>query len=189
MDESAAEEPISVPTKPDKSDQTRKKKRTSKNTDETDSVKSSETNEEKNERLVASETSNDQKSRSESPADEYNVVDYNTLIPAIAMDCGSDSESKSEPPSTQPIIIKKIVRNDKVCCITYFADYKHFSFKKTTIQRKYFNYFTCYNRLIRLTYWNLQKHSIIIAYEFLLECFTSQNELNKSGSTRIYKNV
>lgn len=117
MDESAAEEPISFPSKTDKLDPTKKKKKLNKNTDETDSINSVENIDEKNDRLLPSETNSEQKSRSESPSDEYNVVDYNTLIPAIAMDCGSDNESKSEPPNTQPVIIKKIFRNDKVCFI------------------------------------------------------------------------
>lgn len=110
MDESAAEQPISVPVKSDKMEQTKKKKKVEK----TNSQNSSENIDEKNDRLHSTATNNETKSRSESPTDEYNVVDYNTLIPAIAMDCGSDTESKKEPPKTEPIILKKVSQIDKV---------------------------------------------------------------------------
>lgn len=113
MDESAAEEPISVPNKPDRFEQSRKKKKANKNSSETDSQNSTEYIDEKN------DASNYSKSRSESPTDEYNVIDYNTLIPAIAMDCGSDTESKKEPPKQQAVLIKKILRNDKVSFIRF----------------------------------------------------------------------
>lgn len=110
MDESAAEEPISFPSKTEKSDQIKKKKKLEKSS----SQSSMENLDEKNDRLHSSDTNNETKSRSESPTDEYNVVDYNTLIPAIAMDCGSDTESKKEPPKTEPLILKKISQIDKV---------------------------------------------------------------------------
>lgn len=112
MDEEAAEEPISVPTKPEKIEATKKKKKIGRHMNDTDSQNSTENLEETGD--TVSNTNDQTKSRSESPADEYNVVDYNTLIPAIAMDCGSDNESKKEPPKTQPVEIKKILRNDKV---------------------------------------------------------------------------
>lgn len=35
--------------------------------------------------------------------DEYGEVDYNTLIPAIAMDCPSDNEGKKEPLKNEEI--------------------------------------------------------------------------------------
>lgn len=113
MDESSAEEPIAVPTRTDKLEHSKKKKKLLKNLSGVDSPNSMENTDEDNERLLSSDTNIQSKSRSESPTDEYNVVDYNTLIPAIAMDCGSDNESKKEP-KTQPVIIKKILRNEKV---------------------------------------------------------------------------
>lgn len=112
MDESAAEEPISFPSKNDKADQTKKKKKYDKSS--SNSQSSTENVDEKNDRLHLSDSNNESKSRSESPVDEYNVVDYNTLIPAIAMDCGSDSESKKESHKTEPLLLKKISQNDKV---------------------------------------------------------------------------
>lgn len=113
MDEAAAEEPISVPTKSDKLEHMKKKKKHCKSVSETDSQNSTETNDERSEKQF-SDTNRQSKSRSESPVDEYNVVDYNTLIPAIAMDCGSDNETKKEPPKTQPVIIRKILMSEKV---------------------------------------------------------------------------
>lgn len=114
MDEAASEEPISVPTKSDKLEQLKKKKIIVRHLSETDSQNSAENSDEKTDKLI-SDRNWQSKSRSESPTDEYNVVDYNTLIPAIAMDCGSDTESKKESPKTQTVIIKKILKNDKVC--------------------------------------------------------------------------
>lgn len=51
--------------------------------------------------MPSSDTNNSQsanQSRAQSPedGDDYGGVDYNTLIPAIAMDCPSDSESKKD---------------------------------------------------------------------------------------------
>ncbi|KAJ8984567.1 hypothetical protein NQ317_006029 [Molorchus minor] len=99
MDEAAAEEPISVPSKADKLDQIKKK---TKKPTKANSLSESNSQE----RMPSTETNSQSQSRSESPSDEYNNVDYNTLIPAIAMDCGSDTESKHEL-RKPPIVIKK----------------------------------------------------------------------------------
>lgn len=54
-------------------------------------------------RVPSTDTNNSQSGNHDSmPAspedgDEYGEVDYNTLIPAIAMDCPSDNEGKKEP--------------------------------------------------------------------------------------------
>ncbi|KAJ8938586.1 hypothetical protein NQ318_013640 [Aromia moschata] len=76
---------------------------------QTDSQEAGDNAEKGQERLPSVEAAGSQpQSRSESPSDEYNGVDYNTLIPSIAMECGSDTESKKEP-RKPPIVIKKIL--------------------------------------------------------------------------------
>ncbi|CAH1183261.1 unnamed protein product [Ceutorhynchus assimilis] len=59
-------------------------------------------------RVPSSDTNHSQsadQSRAQSPEDEYAGVDYNTLIPAIVMDCSSDNESKKDRNS--PKIIQR----------------------------------------------------------------------------------
>lgn len=121
MDEAAAEEPIAVPSKSDRTDQIKKKtKKPSKNStsndsgSQNDSQDANEFPEKIQERVPSTDTSSQPQSRSESPSDEYNSVDYTTLIPAIAMDCGSDTESKKEPSRKPPVVIKKIPRIESV---------------------------------------------------------------------------
>ncbi|CAG9822994.1 unnamed protein product [Phaedon cochleariae] len=88
MDTAAAEEPITVPCRADRMDAVKRKKKPYKSDSEGPSSRDSP---EKVDEREASRPA----SRSESPSDDYNGVDYNTLIPAIAMDCGSDTESRS----------------------------------------------------------------------------------------------
>ncbi|XP_023017565.2 enhanced adult sensory threshold isoform X1 [Leptinotarsa decemlineata] len=108
MDEAAAEEPIAVPSKADRVEHTKKKKKLVKNPLATKSESDCPESPQKiQERVPSTDTSSQPQSRSESPSDEYNGVDYNTLIPAIAMDCPSDTEVKKEAP-VQPVIIRKI---------------------------------------------------------------------------------
>ncbi|XP_018572639.1 uncharacterized protein LOC108912008 isoform X2 [Anoplophora glabripennis] len=121
MDEAAAEEPISVPSKTDRIDQLKKKtKKLGKNSTANDSASQNDSQdasdfpEKIQERVPSTDTSSQPQSRSESPSDEYNSVDYTTLIPAIAMDCGSDTESKKEPPRKAPVVIKKIPRIESI---------------------------------------------------------------------------
>ncbi|XP_057650990.1 uncharacterized protein LOC130890741 isoform X1 [Diorhabda carinulata] len=107
MDESAAEEPIAVPSRAERIENLKKKKKLFKNPaamdfndDGLDEPKNRE------ERVPSTDTNSQPQSRSESPSDEYNGVDYNTLIPAIAMEEGSDGESKKD--TKQPNIFKKL---------------------------------------------------------------------------------
>lgn len=113
MDEAAAEEPISVPTKPDKSDSMKKKKKLSKSEDPSESSGSPKTIQE---RVPSSDTNSQPQSRSESPSEDYNGVDYNTLIPAIAMEYDSDSESKKDD-KKPAIVIKKLDKPRMVSCL------------------------------------------------------------------------
>lgn len=114
MDEAAAEEPISVPTKPDKPEQMKKKKKLSRSDDMNESSESPETVQE---RVASSDTNSQPHSRSESPSEDYNGIDYNTLIPAIAMECDSDSEGKKDDKKL-PVVIKKIETPRMVSCET-----------------------------------------------------------------------
>ncbi|KAJ8927160.1 hypothetical protein NQ314_020433 [Rhamnusium bicolor] len=115
MDEADAEEPIVVPSKVDKSEQVKKKNKklcksnaSSDLINQVDCQERNENPEKIQERVPSTDTNSQPQSRSESPSDEYNSIDYNTLIPAIAMDCGSDTESKKEPSKKPPIVIKKL---------------------------------------------------------------------------------
>ncbi|XP_048516551.1 uncharacterized protein LOC109533983 isoform X2 [Dendroctonus ponderosae] len=107
-------EPIAIPGKTEKStdkkkSESRKRKRVRNSSNETNSQKGShdekddddEMNLRTKKRVPSSDTNNSQsanQSRAQSPddGDDYGGVDYNTLIPAIAMDCPSDSESKKD---------------------------------------------------------------------------------------------
>ncbi|CAH1962209.1 unnamed protein product [Acanthoscelides obtectus] len=91
MDEAAAEEPLTMPSRIEK------KKKLVKNSNEDGGYEETGETPEKRERVPSSDMSQSQ-SRSESPSDDYNGVDYNTLIPAIAMDCGSDSDFRKDSP-------------------------------------------------------------------------------------------
>ncbi|KAL1489908.1 hypothetical protein ABEB36_013834 [Hypothenemus hampei] len=104
MDTAAAEEPIVVPNKDLKKDttETTKKRKCSRNSsNESNADKESQEDldvkESSRSRVPSTESANNQ-SRPESPddRDEYADVDYNTLIPAIAMDCPSDSDTKKD---------------------------------------------------------------------------------------------
>lgn len=110
MDEAEAEEPIAVPGKSDKTESSRKKKRDGKGSTASESTgeDSGEQPERIKERILSSDTASQPQSRSESPNDEFNSVDYNTLIPAIAMDCGSDTDTKKETPKPFNISSRKV---------------------------------------------------------------------------------
>lgn len=121
MDEAAAEEPIVIPTK-EKSDKEhlKKKRKLAKNQFVPVDLGSDSQVEEKlsDQSRVPSTDSNNQ-SRPESP--DY-MVDYTTLIPTIAMECGSDTEARKEkvgkknsrPENVkQAVEISKKLRNDK----------------------------------------------------------------------------
>ncbi|KAG5882570.1 hypothetical protein JTB14_011769 [Gonioctena quinquepunctata] len=112
MDEAAAEEPIAVPSKAERTaDYVKKKKKFLKNplaaTTTASESDCPESPEKIHDRVPSTDTSSQPQSRSGSPSDEYNGVDYNTLIPAIAMDCGSDTEGKKDL-TVQPVVIRKV---------------------------------------------------------------------------------
>lgn len=127
MDEAAAEEPIIVPSK-EKQEPIKRRKRMNKNGTNNEQTNNTslnspvsppepincqmnvEENEKTDQNYVPSFDSNNL-SRPESP--DY-TIDYNTLIPAIAMECGSDSESKKEPPPPKKTVNKKLPRLDNV---------------------------------------------------------------------------
>nr|CAI5832250.1 unnamed protein product [Callosobruchus analis] len=92
MDEAAAEEPLTMPSRPEK-----KKKLVKNSMTEDGGYEESGDMPDKRERVPSSDMSQS-RSRSGSPSDDYNGVDYNTLIPAIAMDCSSDSDLKKDAP-------------------------------------------------------------------------------------------
>ncbi|RZC37265.1 uncharacterized protein BDFB_004147 [Asbolus verrucosus] len=113
MDEAAAEEPIIIPTK-DKieREQIRKKRKLSKNQSVPgDGGSDSQVEVEKSDQSRVPSSDSTNQSRPESPSDY--MVDYNTLIPSIAMECGSDSESKKET-TAKPAQLKKIPRPETV---------------------------------------------------------------------------
>ncbi|XP_072383489.1 uncharacterized protein east isoform X2 [Diabrotica undecimpunctata] len=106
MDESEAEEPIIVPSRAERIENLKRKKKLVKNPaalDRTD-VEDQEEPSAREERVPSTDTNS--QSRSESPNDDYNGIDYNTLIPAIAMEIGSDTEGKRDGKS--PNMIKKL---------------------------------------------------------------------------------
>ncbi|CAG9832300.1 unnamed protein product [Diabrotica balteata] len=106
MDESEAEEPIIVPSRAERIENLKRKKKLVKNPaalDRTD-VEDQEEPSAREERVPSTDTNS--QSRSESPSDDYNGIDYNTLIPAIAMEIGSDTEGKRDGKS--PNMIKKL---------------------------------------------------------------------------------
>jgi hypothetical protein len=113
MDEAAAEEPIIIPTKDNKveKEQIRKKRKMSKTQSmggDGGSDSQVEVDKSDQSRVPSSDSTN--QSRPESPSDY--MVDYNTLIPSIAMECGSDSESKKE--SSTKSQMKKVPRPESV---------------------------------------------------------------------------
>ncbi|XP_063911022.1 uncharacterized protein East isoform X2 [Zophobas morio] len=112
MDEAAAEEPIIIPAKDNKieKEQVRKKRKLSK-TQPGDGGSDSQVEIDKSDQSRVPSTDSTNQSRPESPSDY--MVDYNTLIPSIAMECGSDSESKKEN-STKPVQAKKLPRPETV---------------------------------------------------------------------------
>lgn len=138
MDSAAAEEPIVVPSKGEKTSEKRelerdsgkRKKRVRNSSDETvHSGKDGqddkrEQNDEEMEkrsrtRVPSTDTNNSQsanQSRSQSPddGDEYAGVDYNTLIPAIALECPSDGETKKDYSRKIIGVQKKIPRLESV---------------------------------------------------------------------------
>ncbi|XP_028133644.2 uncharacterized protein LOC114328850 isoform X2 [Diabrotica virgifera virgifera] len=108
MDESEAEEPIIVPSRAERIENLKRKKKLIKNpaaVDRTD-VEDQEEPAAREERVPSTDTNSQSRSRSESPSDDYNGIDYNTLIPAIAMEIGSDTEGKRDGKS--PNMIKKL---------------------------------------------------------------------------------
>ncbi|XP_008191771.2 uncharacterized protein east isoform X1 [Tribolium castaneum] len=113
MDEAAAEEPIIIPTKDSKieKEQVRKKRKISKNQSVPGDGSDSQVEVEKSDQSRVPSTDSTNQSRPESPSDY--MVDYNTLIPSIAMECGSDSESKKEQPP-KPTHLKKVGRPETI---------------------------------------------------------------------------
>lgn len=112
MDEAEADEPIPVPTKdkPEK-DQSKKKKKSKSQSDSEPPILEPQVLVEKTDQTRVPSTDSNSQSRPESPS-EY-TVDYNTLIPSIAMECGSDVETAAPKPK-KPIVLKKINRPDTV---------------------------------------------------------------------------
>nr|CAH7745517.1 unnamed protein product [Callosobruchus chinensis] len=92
MDEAAAEEPLTMPSRAEK-----KKKLVKNSMTEDGGYEETGETPDKRERVPSSDMSQS-RSRSGSPSDDYNGVDYNTLIPAIAMDCSSDNDLKKDAP-------------------------------------------------------------------------------------------
>lgn len=113
MDEAEADEPIPVPTKdkPDK-EQTKKKKKTKSQSDSEPPVLEPQIDVEKSDQTRVPSSDSNSQSRPESPSDY--MVDYNTLIPSIAMECGSDVEAPKREPQKKPIVLTKINRPDTV---------------------------------------------------------------------------
>ncbi|XP_018321694.1 uncharacterized protein LOC108734572 [Agrilus planipennis] len=115
MDGAAAEEPIAVPTK--EKDQLKKKKRVHKNQTVVGPQQLEHNLETEKHDLMRipseSTSSSNDKSRSESPT-EY-MVDYNTLVPSIAMECGSDIEipRKDSVPKNQ-VSSKRVPRPESI---------------------------------------------------------------------------
>ncbi|XP_050302989.1 uncharacterized protein LOC126740870 isoform X2 [Anthonomus grandis grandis] len=108
MDSTAADEPLVIPTRTEKLKEAecgKRKKRSRNSSNETDHSKDDENDDHDNiegsrKRVASSDTNlsrSANQSRAQSPeGDEYSGVDYNTLIPAIAMECPSDSENKKD---------------------------------------------------------------------------------------------
>lgn len=114
MDAAAAEEPIIIPSKDNKleKEQLVKKKRkllipsTSGNGDYDSQVEIDKSDQS---HVPSSDSAN--QSRPESPSDY--LIDYNTLVPSIALDCSSDSDSKKEN-SIEPTHPKQVSRPETV---------------------------------------------------------------------------
>ncbi|XP_076251091.1 enhanced adult sensory threshold isoform X2 [Rhynchophorus ferrugineus] len=116
MDAAAADEPIVVPTKNEKSSDKKdcekesgKRKKRLRNSSNETTHSGKDSQEDKDDKNMddgdegtsdraESKNPSDNHSDSQSPdeGDEYSNIDYNTLIPAIAMECPSDNESKKE---------------------------------------------------------------------------------------------
>lgn len=110
MNEAEAEEPIPVPTK-DRSDkdQPKKKKKTKSQSDsEQPPVLEPQIDIDKS--RVPSDSNG--QSRPDSPSDY--MIDYHTLIPSIAMECGSDVDAPKHETTKQKMFLKKINRPDTV---------------------------------------------------------------------------
>lgn len=102
MNEAEAEEPIPVPAKDkvEKEPAKKKKKTKSQSDSEPPHLEPQVTLEKSDQSRVPSETN---QSGPNSPSDY--MVDYNTLIPSIAMECGSDTEPSTKK---QTVVLKKI---------------------------------------------------------------------------------
>ncbi|KAF2881331.1 hypothetical protein ILUMI_24847 [Ignelater luminosus] len=109
MDDTEAEEPIPVPTRErlEREPIRRKKKIQKSSNSGGPPVLEPQVDLDKNDQSrVPSDSNSTSKSRSESPSDY--MVDYHTLIPSIAMECGSDAEApKREVPKTVVHPVKK----------------------------------------------------------------------------------
>lgn len=105
MDEAEAEEPIPVPTK-DRSELKKKRKPKSQSDSEQPPILEPQVDVDKS--RVPSDSNG--QSRSESPSDY--MVDYHTLIPSIAMECGSDVDVPKSDASK--FFLKKTNRPDTV---------------------------------------------------------------------------
>lgn len=91
--------------------------------------------------MPSTDTNNSQsanQSRAQSPedGDEYGGVDYNTLIPAIAMDCPSDGESKKDMSKKMMGFQRKMPKLESVRRIFLVSNllifYDHFFFSLET---------------------------------------------------------
>ncbi|KAL3265948.1 hypothetical protein HHI36_010136 [Cryptolaemus montrouzieri] len=110
MDEAAAEEPIIVPTKEKtEKEPTKKKRKLSKNTDDS-SQPASPVNEDKSAQNSSSNEQNNCNSRPDSPSDY--LVDYNSLIPSIAMECEDNEPVKDKSKKVESA--KKIPNLDSI---------------------------------------------------------------------------
>lgn len=100
MDEAEAEEPIPVPTKDKEITKKKKKPKIQQDTENNESNTSDQPS-------VPSINS-----RPSSPTDY--VVDYQTLIPNIALECGSDAETKKDQIKKPISMLKKVTKPESV---------------------------------------------------------------------------
>lgn len=106
MDKAEAEEPIPVPTRGDK-DQLKKKKKL-KQQSSSDIPAELEVTKQSDQNSVPSSVD----SQPGSPSDY--MVDYNTLIPNVALDCAHEPEAAKKEQPKKPLLMKKINRPESV---------------------------------------------------------------------------
>lgn len=110
MNEAEAEEPIPVPTKERSDKDPVKKKKKAKSQSDSEQPPILEPQVDVDKARVSSESNG--QSRPDSPLDY--MVDYHTLIPSIAMECGSDVDTPKNENSKQKLFLRKINRPDTV---------------------------------------------------------------------------